>query len=74
MTTLEIPLAPLDRLLRKTGAKRVSSSAAGTLKEILANVSNQIATRALELSKHANRSTVTDEDIKLAYKQWLAKH
>ncbi len=66
--TLEIPLAPLDHLLQKTGAKCVSSSAAGALKEILGNVSNQIATRALELSKHANRSTVTEDDIKLAYR------
>ena len=33
--TLEILLAPLDCLLRKTGAKRVSSSAACALKGIL---------------------------------------
>ena len=69
----EIPLAPLDRLIRNAGASRVSLSAANALRDVIEDVCDKITTRAIELCKHAKRSTVTEDDIRLAYKQWLAK-
>ncbi|MHA1681548.1 MAG: histone family protein [Promethearchaeota archaeon] len=65
-----IPIAPLDRLIRKANAERVSESAAKELGVILEQLGKEIADRAIDLAKHANRATVKDSDIKLAYKQW----
>ncbi|MFB0545149.1 MAG: histone family protein [Asgard group archaeon] len=66
----EIPLAPLDRIVRKAGAERVSISAAKALRESLEEIGRDISQRAIELSRHAGRKTVIAEDIKLAYNQW----
>ncbi|MEX2681241.1 MAG: histone family protein [Candidatus Sigynarchaeota archaeon] len=65
-----IPIAPVDRLIRKTNAERVSESAAKELGIILEELGKEIALRAADLAKHANRTTVKDIDIRLAYKQW----
>lgn len=65
-----IPIAPLDRLIRKANAERVSESAAKELGIILEELGREIANRANDLAKHANRTTVKDSDIRLAYKQW----
>lgn len=66
-----LPIAPLDRLIRKTKAERVSESAAVELGVILEELGQEIASRAADLAKHANRLTIKENDIKLAYKQWI---
>ena len=53
-----IPIAPLDRLIRKANAERVSESAAKELGVILEQLGKEIADRAIDLAKHANRATV----------------
>ncbi|MHA1651873.1 MAG: histone family protein [Candidatus Helarchaeota archaeon] len=68
-----IPIAPIDRLIRKAKAERVSEKAAIALGEILEEVGLEIASMARELAEHAHRKTVNGEDIKLAYKQWRRK-
>ncbi|MHA1755006.1 MAG: histone family protein [Candidatus Odinarchaeia archaeon] len=65
-----IPLAPLDRLIRKAKVERVSEKAAIELGKILEEIGLEIAKRAGELAVHANRKTVTGRDIELAYSQW----
>ncbi|MHA1410688.1 MAG: histone family protein [Candidatus Odinarchaeia archaeon] len=65
-----IPLAPLDRLIRKAKVERVSEKAASALGKILEDIGLEIARRAGELAVHANRKTVTGRDIELAYNQW----
>lgn len=65
-----LPLAPLDRLIRRAGVERVSEKAAFALGKILEELGLEIASRANELAKHAKRKTVTGKDIELAYKQW----
>jgi len=69
-TTKNLPIAPLDRLIRRVNAERVSEKAAIALGEILEELGLEIAQRARELAEFAGRKTVTDRDIKLAYKQW----
>jgi DNA-binding protein len=64
----ELPIAALDRLIRKAGAERVSEDAAEELGKILSEVAIDISKQAIELARHAKRKTVTAEDIKLATK------
>ncbi|MGQ4910669.1 MAG: histone [Candidatus Thorarchaeota archaeon] len=66
-----IPVAPIDRLIRE-GAKanRVSDKGAERLATILEEIGKTLAERAYQLTRHAGRKTITDEDIELAYKQW----
>jgi len=66
---LVIPKAPVARILVKAGAKRVSDSAAETFADILKEIANEIASKAVMISKHAGRKTVHDSDILLANKQ-----
>jgi histone H3/H4 len=64
-----LPIAPVDRLIRKANIKRVSEKASVALAKILEEIGLEISEIASDLSKHANRKAVTDADIKLAYKQ-----
>ena len=62
----ELPLAPLERLIRDSGAKRVSKSAAKALSEILADYAYDLSAEAARLASHAGRKTVVDADVKMA--------
>jgi len=64
----ELPIAAVDRLIRKAGAERVSEDAAQELSKILSEVAIDISKQAIELALHAKRKTITGEDIKLATK------
>ncbi len=64
----DLPVAAVDRLIRKAGAERVSEDAAEELSKILSEVAMDISKQAIELAKHAKRKTITGEDIKLATK------
>ncbi len=61
----ELPLAAVDRLIRKSGAGRVSEDAVAALTEIL----EEDAINLAKFAEHAKRKTVTAEDVKLAHKQ-----
>ncbi|KXB02769.1 histone [candidate division MSBL1 archaeon SCGC-AAA261D19] len=62
----ELPIAAVDRIIRKSGAERVSESAAVMLSEVLEEQALKIASEAAKLAKHAGRKTVRDEDVRLA--------
>jgi histone H3/H4 len=61
-----LPLAPVERVIRKAGADRVSESAGLELAKVLEEYGIEISREAITLAKHAHRTTVKDEDIRLA--------
>ena len=64
----ELPLAAVDRIIRKAGGIRVSEEAVAILSEILEEKGVSVARDAAVFAKHANRKTITDADIRLAVK------
>jgi histone H3/H4 len=63
---MSLPHAPLERILKKAGAKRVSDEALKEFASILEDKLTKIATEAALLAKHAGRKTITDEDVRAA--------
>jgi len=63
-----MPKAPVARILFKAGAKRVSQPATDTFSEVLREIAEDIAAKAVQIAKHSGRKTVQEGDIKLAVK------
>ena len=61
-----IPLASVERLMKRAGAERVSASAAKELKGILEEIAEEMSKKAAKFARHAGRKTIKPEDVKLA--------
>lgn len=61
-----LPLAPVERIIRKAGADRVSESASIELGRVLEDYGMKVSMEATTLAQHAGRTTVKEEDIRLA--------
>ncbi len=68
MKSSELGLSAMYRILKKSGAHRVSDESADELRRIIEDVALSIAKSAVEMSTHAGRKTVRGEDEKLAAK------
>ena len=64
-----LPVAPVSRLIREAGAKRVSEGARDALAEVLESYGLEVAREAVGWANHAKRKTVKAEDIREAVKR-----
>lgn len=60
-----ISISPLERILRKAGAERVSPKAAMYLSRALEDIASDLALQAADVARHAKRKTIIAQDIKL---------
>ena len=58
------------RILKKSGAQRVSDESAAELRRVIEEIAEAIAKNAVEDANHAGRKTVKAEDVKLASKHF----
>ena len=63
-----LPLAAMEKILKNSGADRVSDKAKVALKDVLEEIGEEIASNAVKFAMHAGRKTVKSGDIKLASK------
>ena len=73
MTELEIAIAAMHRICKKSGAERVSEAGAKELAKALQEIGIKIAKDALDFSMHAGRKTIKVEDIEIAAKKFMNK-
>lgn len=64
----ELPMAPVRRIIKNSGARRVSNDAVAYLNDALTDKGTEIAMKANKLAAHAGRQTISVDDIKLAMK------
>ncbi|WP_407391404.1 histone family protein [Methanobrevibacter sp.] len=64
----EIPKAPIARIIKESGAERVSEDAKEALAAYLEEVARDVAAKANNAAKIAKRKTVKAEDIELVIK------
>ena len=63
-----IPVAPIKRIIKTSGAERVSDSAAIFLANLLEQNAKAISEKSVMMANVAGRKTITDQDIKNALK------
>ncbi|MGI0078301.1 MAG: histone family protein [Nitrososphaerales archaeon] len=68
MSEAEFGLAAVYRILKKSGAERVSNEAVEELRRSIEEIAVDVAKQAVELASHAGRHTIMGSDVKLATK------
>ncbi|MFX0170446.1 MAG: histone family protein [Candidatus Hodarchaeota archaeon] len=66
---VEIPNSAIDRIIRKSGAFRVSKSAIIELRKELEDYGIELSKMAVEIAAYAGKRTVEGDDIILAIRK-----
>lgn len=67
--TSALPLAAMEKLLKKAGAPRVSEDAKKALREALEDYAEELGKYSVKIALHSKRKTVKGKDIKIALKK-----
>ena len=68
ITNKLLPLAAMEKILKRCGAERVSDKAKSALKDAVEEKAELIAQQAVRYAHHAGRKTIKSGDIRLAAK------
>ena len=63
---IELPLAPVKRILSNANAERVSDDAVKALADVLIEYGASVADKAVKVCKHAGRKTINAGDINIS--------
>ena len=63
---MSFTLAPLRRMMRKHGARRVSDEAVKALAQHLEEEIKRLSMESAKIAKHSDRTTILRRDVKLA--------
>lgn len=63
-----LPRAPIARLMKSTGATRISGDAIDAMNEAMEDYATSLAAKANAYAHHAGRKTIKADDVKLAMK------
>ena len=63
-----LPKAPIGRIMKKNGVKRVTDEALEIMSNKLQLFAEEICTQAIKIAKHSKRKTILASDVKLALK------
>ena len=64
----QIPKAPITRIMKDSGAERISDDAKDAMTKHLENIAHAISVEANKVAKIAKRKTIKKEDVDLAVK------
>jgi histone H3/H4 len=60
-----LPIATIERIVRKAGVKRISSDAVEEIAKTIEEIGATLALEAAQAARHAKRKTILREDIRL---------
>ena len=60
----ELPNAPIKRIIKNAGAKRVSEDAVEEFRDQLEDMAEELAADSLTYTRHADRKTLQKQDVK----------
>ncbi|MBI4895018.1 MAG: NFYB/HAP3 family transcription factor subunit [Candidatus Aenigmarchaeota archaeon] len=58
-----LPMTPFERIVKKTGIKRVSREALEEMRDCIEEIAMDMSEQAARISNHAGRKTVREEDM-----------
>jgi histone H3/H4 len=60
-----LPIAAIERIVRKAGIERISADAVKEITKTVEEIGAELALEAAQVARHAKRKTILKEDIKL---------
>lgn len=67
MDSPDLALSAMYRILKRSGAARVSDESAAALRTVVEEFAGRVADMAVKASVHANRRTVRADDVRFAF-------
>jgi histone H3/H4 len=69
MAKHDLPLAAMERIMKRAGSDRVGEDAKVALRDALEEEGQRLSKKALTYAMHAGRKTIKGEDVRLAVKK-----